>query len=301
MNRLQRIAFIIVASATLAACGSTASKPATASGSVTPVDESVLALGVYEAAKANYEEWLAKLNAADGLALYSNDVYQNTLDDWAEAVDVYNGFSDNPAKAVEDYSIFSSDTYAERFDEKLNIMKVKYNKLLALKERADTVLADSIDQMAYLNEIDAESYFESEFKGINRVYKTLFEYVADKDLADAQNKQASFLNDAKKLEVKVVLHIHIAPLEAEVKLLNNQDVSLHAPISYAKAKSELALSKNAVQTNPRNNQVIKEAVSKVKFEIAHATHIASEVQRLKSTKNNKCPQLGIPLLNPCRL
>ncbi|OUR75186.1 hypothetical protein A9Q77_04105, partial [Marinomonas sp. 42_23_T18] len=205
MNNFKKCALIIVTGVALTACGSSSTKPAQVAGSVTPVDESVQAEGVYEAAKADYELWLQKLKDIEPLELYSKSFYKDTLSAWAEAVDVYSDFADDPAKAIKDFSIFSSGTYADEFNEKLAIVKTKHEKLLQLKERADTILADSIDQMEYLDSIEAETHFKQNYRSVKTAYVALFAYVADKDIGDAQNKQVAFLNTAKKLEIKVIL------------------------------------------------------------------------------------------------
>lgn len=297
MNKFQKCALVIVTGATLAACGSSSTKPAEVAGSVTPVDESVQAEGIYDAAKADYELWLKKLKDIEPLELYSKSLYKETLSAWAKAVDVYGDFADEPAKAVKDYSIFSSGTYADEFNEKLAIVKTKHEKLLQLKENADTILADSIDQMEYLDSIEAEKYFKQNYRSVKTAYVALFAYVADKDIADAQNKQAAFLSTAKKLEIKVVLKVNIEPLEKEVALLKKNGLGTLAPISFNKAQAELALATNEVENNARNEDVIKKATDKVKFEIDHTTQVANEVQRLRSTSNLKFEAVALEIEN----
>lgn len=287
MGKYKELAFVLIASAAISACSSTTGGPREVAGSTPKVDKSVQTLSVYENAKTSYEQWLAKLNNAEPLKLYSRDVYNETMEAWSDAVEIYEQFADDPEKATQDYSLFSSGTYSERFNLELGKVKIKYNKLLELKSRADSILADSIDQMSHLNRLDAGKYYENDFKAIKREYSELFEYVADKDLGDAQNKQAEFIYDAKKLEVKTVLHINISPLEKELKLLKEKGVTRHAPITYAKAKAELSLASNTVKSNPRDDEKIAEAVSKVRFELAHTTNLAATAQRFKATNSNK--------------
>lgn len=297
MNQFQKCALVLVTSATLAACGSSSSKPAEVAGSVSPVDESIQAESIYDAAKADYDLWLGKLKDIEPLQLYSKSIYKETLSAWEKAVDVYGDFADEPAKAVKDYSIFSSGTYADEFNEKLAIVKVKHAKLLQLKENADTILADSIDQMDYLDSIEAEKHFKQNYRSVRNAYVALFAYVADKDIGDAQNKQAAFLNTAKKLEINVVLKVNIEPLEAEITQLKKSGIATLAPISFNKTQAELALAANAVENNARDEDVIKEMTTKVKFEIDHTTQVASEVQRLRSTSNLKFEAVALEVEN----
>ena len=297
MNKFQKCALVIVTGATLAACGSSSSKPAEVAGSVTPVDESVQAEGVYNKAKADYELWLQKLKDVEPLELYSKSVYKETLSAWSKAVDVYEDFADDPSKSIKDFSIFSSGTYADEFNEKLAIVKTKHAKLLQLKENADTILADSIDQMEYLDSIEAETHFKQNYRSVRSDYVALFAYVADKDLDDAQNKQAAFLNTAKKLEIKVILKINIEPLEESVALLKKNGINKLAPVSFNKTNAELVLATSEVENNPRNEEVIKKMTDKVKFEIDHTTQVANEVKRLRSTSNLKFEAVALEIEN----
>lgn len=296
MNSFRKCALIIVTGVALTACGSSSTKPAEVGGSA-PVDESIQAEGVYEAAKADYELWLKKLKDIEPLELYSKSLYKDTLSAWAKAVDVYGDFADDPAKAIKDFSIFSSGTYADEFNEKLAIVKINHAKLLALKGKADIILSDSIDQMEYLDSIEAETHFKQNYRSVKSAYITLFAYVADKDIGDAQNKQAAFLNTAKKLEIKVILKINIVPLEEEVALLKKNGLGTLAPISFNKTNAELSLASSEVENNPRNKDVIKEMTDKVKFEINHTTQVANEVQRLRKTSNLKFEAVALEIEN----
>ena len=297
MNRIQKCALVLITGTTLVACGSSSTKPAEVAGSISPVDESVQAETVYQAAKSDYELWLKNLKDVEPLALYSKSIYKDTLSAWEDAVDVYGDFSEDPAKAIKDFSIFSSGTYADEFNEKLAIVKTKYAKLLELKEKADTVLADAIDQMAYLDSIEADKYFKQNYTSVKSDYEELFEYVADNDIGDAQNKQVEFLNDAKALEVKVILKVNIEPLELEIAQLKKGGIATLAPISYNKAKAELVLATSEVENNARNQALIKTMTEKVKFEINHTTQVASEVKQLRATSNLKFEAVALEIEN----
>ncbi|WP_063339816.1 MULTISPECIES: hypothetical protein [unclassified Marinomonas] len=297
MNKFQKCALVIVTGAALTACGSSSTKPAEVAGSISPVDESVQAESIYNSAKADYELWLGKMKEIEPLELYSKSIYKETLSSWAKAVDVYEDFADDPAKAVKDYSIFSSGTYAEEYNEKLAIVKVNHAKLLDLKDKADTILADSIDQMEYLDSIEAEKHFKQNYRTVKNAYVALFAYVADNDIGDAQNKQAAFLNTAKKLELRVVLKVNIEPLEKEAAQLKKSGIATLAPISYNKVTAELTLATSEVENNARNQDVILAATKKVKFEIDHTTQVANEVQRLRSTSNLKFEAVALEVEN----
>ncbi|OPX54761.1 hypothetical protein SAMN02745127_02472 [Oceanospirillum multiglobuliferum] len=293
MGNYKKLALVLFSSAAISACSTINEGIRKIEG--TPPDTSISAQSVYDEAKIQYNTWLAKLESSESLKLYSPSLYQDTMQAWSKAVDIYEDFAEDPAVAVKSYSFFSSGTYAERFQAEIAKVDAQYDKLLKLKARADEVLSPSIEQMAYLEEINSEKYYPERFKEMKSMYKSLFAYIADKELADAQNKQAEFLNQAKKLEIETVLEANIKPLEEDFNLLKSQQINEQAPISYLKAKAELALATQTVKSNPRNSQLISEAVKKVKFELAHTTNVAAEVRNLKITKPNELESLVLDL------
>ncbi|WP_028025440.1 hypothetical protein [Enterovibrio calviensis] len=297
MNNLTLSALAIALAMSVTACQSTSEPAQIASETNGSSQQSTNTLEIYEKAKSDYAEWLSKMEESQALRLYSADAVDDLFDAWEEAVDVYSDFDADPEKAVESYSMFSSGTYAETFEKRLGEVAALHAELLILKQTADNLLAEAITEMAYLDSINADEVFSSRYKRIAKEYRSLFEYVADNDLDDAQVKQIRFLENAKSLEIAVVLKRNIEPLQKELALLRQEGFKTIAPISYAKANASLDQAEATVSADPRAVDVIEQAVFLVNFEIDHLQHIGLEVKRFKGVSNGKFEPLILALEN----
>lgn len=245
------------------------------------------AFNEYEKAKLTYDTWLTSLKDSSGLKVYSKDSYSDLLDSWDDAVEIYEEIALDPAKSIKSYSLFSSGSYADAFAEKMAIVETSFNALTALKVIADEVLSDSIAQMNYLDEIEAQPAYPSDYKSTQNTFLRLFSYIEDGELEDAQAKQVLFLTDAKELEIKVVIKRFIAPLKSDLSILKRENFNKIASISFAKAKAEIDSAEQVVKANARDINIITEAVTDARFEIDHVRNVASEVKLLSSVKSDK--------------
>lgn len=288
---------VIVLTTFLTACQSTtAPRQLVSETNMTP-QQSQHTLKVYEASNANYESWLAKMEQSQSLRLYSNERVDDLFDAWSDAVDVYEDFANNPAKAMESYSVFSSGTYAETFDKRLAEVSVLHEGLLRLKSNADTLLAQAMAEMAYLDSIDAKRHFDTRYRRLSADYRELFEYVADNDIDDTQLAQAEFLVDAKALEVAVALKANLDPIKQEIALLKQEGFGHAAPISFTKANAALEQAIVTVTADPRNTLAIDAVVSQVAFEVDHLKHVGQEVKRFRNVDDGEFEPLILALEN----
>ncbi|TKF09199.1 hypothetical protein FCV66_21060 [Enterovibrio norvegicus] len=298
MNRFNRPALAVLIIASLSACQSTSEPRQAVSDTNKPaMQENQNTLQVYEKAKSDYSTWLEKVAESKTLVIYSKGTVNTLFDAWDDAVDVYDEFASNPAKTMESYSVFSSGTYADKFNGYLATVSVQYDKLQGLKKTADSLLADSIAEMAYLNEIDAKSVYATKFRSVERDYYKLYSYVEDNEIDDSQVKQAEFLQKAKQLEALVAMKRNIAPLQTEIATLRKQGFKTVAPISYTKTSAALEQAQAVVNLNPRNAKAIGVAVEDVQFEIAHLKHIGQEVKKFKNVDDDKFEPLILELEN----
>ncbi|MEI8611557.1 hypothetical protein P4S70_22905 [Enterovibrio sp. Hal110] len=298
MNRFNRPALAVLIIASLSACQSTSEPRQAVSDTNKPaMQENQNTLQVYEKAKSDYSTWLEKVAESKTLVIYSKGTVNTLFDAWDDAVDVYDEFVSNPAKTMESYSVFSSGTYADKFNGYLATVSVQYDKLQGLKKTADSLLEDSIAEMAYLNEIDAKSVYATKFRSVERDYYKLYSYVEDNEIDDAQVKQAEFLQKAKQLEALVAMKRNIAPLQTEIATLRKQGFKTVAPISYTKTSAALEQAQAVVNLNPRDAKAIGVAVEDVQFEIAHLKHIGQEVKKFKNVDDDKFEPLILELEN----
>lgn len=279
-----RMTLLATAVVALAGCQST-SEPVSLTQETNQVEQSI----DVQASEINssYQDWLSVLKESDDLALYSPLHFRELAEAWTSATEVYKEIEANPKLISEDYSLFSSKTYRQVYEESIAKVDSSYQALQTFKAKADSVLADSIAQMAYLDSIDTKSYFSSDYKKIDSDYRSLFIDVRDDKLESAQEKQVKFLAKAKLLEVKVNHKLYIEPLEKEAALQKKEGLSRVAPLTFKRVESEITLATNVVATNPRDTQSIEKAVARVQFELKHVAQVAHQVKLLAAIEDDK--------------
>ncbi|WP_299686440.1 ATPase [uncultured Vibrio sp.] len=288
--RANKLALVVSMLLAISGCQSTPSEQTGTNPTNNQNNTSPEELRSFHSVQSAHSKWEAKLADHTKLSLYAPENYNEMLDTWDDAESIYAYLLKDETRLTKSYSIFSSLTYAEAFDEKIAQIKSNYEAILVLKKKADRVLADSIVQMDYLNSLGADTLFTSGYKRLYSEYSELFEYVLVDELEDAQQAQVVFLNNARVLEVKVALKKYIEPLQDELEFLEDEDFDDIAPLTFAKAASQIALAERQVQASPREKLIIEDAVDAAQFELNHVRSVAHEVKVLASVKGNKFEQ-----------
>lgn len=239
----------------------------------------------FEVSQAQYQKWETELQGFEGLKIYAPENFSELNSAWKEASEIYQELRVEPSKINKSYSMFSSETYAEALTEQLSIVEASYQALTALKAKADTILADAIAQMDYLETIEADKIYNRQFNSLYRKYKALFEYVVVDELEEAQEAQVEFLNQAKSLEIKVVQKKFIQPLKVRLVQLRKNDLNDIAVTSFATAAAQIKLAESTVTANPRDLKSIEGAVSAANFELEHVKNVAHQVKLLASVED----------------
>nr|WP_216606649.1 ATPase [Vibrio sp. 99-70-13A1] len=244
-----------------------------------------------------YKEWEKTLVGIASLEIYAPENYSDLQDAWSEAQEIYLDIEKKPELFLKDYSIFSSQTYAEAFDERIAVLDTNYKSMLELKDKSDRVLADSIAQIEYLQFLEADKLFSSDYKKIYSQYRDLFNYVLVDELENAQEAQVDFLNNARKLEIKVVREKYITPLNKQLKTLENEDFHEVAPLTFSKVSSQIDLAESKIEASPRDKSIITLAVASAEFELNHVRNVAQEVKQLASVEDDKFEQAVLRMEN----
>ncbi|WP_373958475.1 ATPase [Vibrio gigantis] len=288
--RANKVALTISMLFAISGCQSTPSEQTDANQTTNNNNESTIEVRSFQSVQSVYSEWEAKLEDHAQLSLYAPENYNELLDAWDDAESIYADLLKDETRITKSYSIFSSLTYAEAFNEKIALIKSNYDSILVLKKKADRVLADSIVQMDYLKFLGADTLFTSSYKRLYSEYSELFEYVLVDELEDAQEAQVEFLNNARLLEVKVAHKKYIEPLKDELEFLEDEDFDDVAPLTFAKAASQIALAESQVKASPREKSIIEDAVHAAEFELNHVRSVVHEVKVLASVKGDKFEQ-----------
>ena len=280
MKYVGKVASMVLLAALLAGCAST---PDNDSGLSSEVNvESVL-----QSASKVHRHWRNTLVDAEGLKLYAPERYATMMESWQRADNLFKDIQSSPELANQSYSLFSSVTYLDRFYGDIEVVENNHTELVELKKIADRVLEPAMTQLAYLNSIDANAHYRSEFVRLNRFYGNLFAFVARGDLNRAREEQTEFLSRAHSLEVRVIKRIYITPQEEALRQLRREDVRYYAPLSYARVEEEIKAGKDLIDKQPRAFDAINQVVSAIEFELAHAAHIAEEVKYLRDRNRDE--------------
>ena len=280
MKYVGKVASMLVLAALLAGCAGT---PNDSSDLSTEVNVE----GVLHSASKIHRHWRNTLVDADALQLYAPEKYATMMESWQRADNLYKDIQATPELANQSYSLFSSVTYLDRFYGDIDVVESNHTELVDIKKIADKVLDPAMTQLAYLNSIDANAHYRSEFVRLNRFYGNLFAFVARGDLNRAREEQTEFLSRAHSLEVRVIKRIYITPQEEALRQLRREDVRYYAPLSYAKVEEEIKAGKDLIDNSPRAFDAINQIVSAIEFELAHAAHIAEEVKYLRDRNRDE--------------
>ena len=251
----------------------------------------------FDALQKQYALDKVTFDSLDNFKVYSESTYTDMMEDWIDAKDVFSDIEKEPSLINEEYSMFSSGSYSAKYMSLVADADMALSKLKNYKETADVVLSDAIAQMAYLNSIDVKTYYPQDFSSLNKQYRELFITVIEEGIAEAQTSQASFLTQAKVIEIETTLKIHVVPLEKEFVGLTNKGFRTIAPISYGQTKAELDKTKKAVQANNRDKALIVDVVAKTRFQLDHLKNMAAEVKLLKAVKNGEFEQSVLEVEN----
>ena len=280
MKYVGKVASLVLLAALLAGCSSTPDKNSNLSPEVNVE-------GVLQSANKVHRHWRNTLVDAEGLQLYAPERYATMMESWQRADNLFKDIQSTPELANQSFSLFSSVTYLDRFYNDIEVVENNYTELVDLKKIADNVLKPAMVQLAYLNSIDANAHYRSEFVRLNRFYANLFSFVARDNLSRAREEQTEFLSRAHSLEVRVIKRIYITPQEEALRQLRRDDVRYYAPLSYARVEEEIQAGKDLIDKDPRAFDAINQVVSAIEFELAHAEHIAEEVKYLRDRNRDE--------------
>ena len=281
MKRLIALTICILFTAT--GCQITDEDPSEIQANTAPLEQ-VNSMDAYNASKVDYQRMSTAIAESKHLQPYSPSLYEELLVSWEKANTLYKEIEADPSLITESYSFFSSTTHSEEFTQYLAEVEEIQIRILKIKEQADTVLVDSIIHMQYLEKIDAAIFSADEYKALQQDYRELFIYIAEGDIASAHTQQEVFLNKAQIVEVNVVLAKFITPIKNEMKSFKSEGLNEFAAISFAKADAEINSAIKTLKANPRDLDIIEQAVTSAKFELAHAYNISKEVRLLSTDK-----------------
>nr|WP_086940568.1 hypothetical protein [Thaumasiovibrio occultus] len=227
-----------------------------------------------------YQHWHGTLKSLDLLQEYSpeNAVVVRQL--WQSAQSNYEEFDNAPARLVAS-PLFGSTSYYDRFLSDIEQIEHHYEEMEEARDRAMDVLAEPMDHLAYLRDLNARHYFRSEFDRLERRYFELLAALDEQGRNEASELADEFLLRAQSLEVKTIKRIYVTPLENRSRELLNLHSRSLIPVSQARVEAEIKAAKDLITATPRDFTAIDRMVSRITFELNHARQLLAEVNVLR--------------------
>lgn len=278
-------------SSILVGCQSTSNVDDGSQGANSIVAQQNIYLAQFEVIEKQQQKWESRLVSINDYNLYSSNLVNSFKRSLNDATAIYKEVAANPSLTVKDYSFFSSGTYGDKYHENITNVEQAFEQLTNLKQQADIVLSEATTQIEYLNKIEANKVFPSQYKEILDSYHALFSFIENNRIDRARVAQTQFLVKSKTFEISVINHKYVKPLNDILALHTNKRLNRLAPQTFNKASAEIKKVAFTIQSNPRDIESIQEVHDIAKFELERVTIIADEVSKLSLVRNNRFEHL----------
>ncbi|ALO35828.1 hypothetical protein CMT41_14690 [Colwellia sp. MT41] len=221
------------------------------------------------------------------LAYFAPSTFKKAVAEFDNATEVYMDIGKNGASS---FNVFQSDTeqYLQAKQEIINYIALAHQKLkfsYSIKDTAESTLAETFKQQAFLSEIGAPKVFVKDYRKISARVDDLVEYIDEGQVSTAQEKQTKLLIDMQALEVRTVRYNYLGQLDSDIAYIKKKRLAKYVPISHKQLLAARSHANAIITATPRASAEIKVAVKLAEFELAHLYHIAKEVNALKKTKS----------------
>ncbi|MCJ2377546.1 hypothetical protein LNL84_11950 [Vibrio sp. ZSDZ34] len=234
-----------------------------------------------------HAQWSTSLEGVEFLKIYAPENYREMMSAWKNAHQLFIEVRKDPSQVDSKHSVFSSDTYSIAFMDRINTVEYHFNAIQRLKVRADKILGPAIEEMDYLNSLNARQYYRYAYDSAYKDYERLFEYLVVGEDEQAASSQETFLSKAKALEVRVVLATYAVPLQQEVDVLSKAKYHELAPLSFGRVEGEIAKLVRMIEKDPRSFALFKQQVDSANFELRRLNVVVAAVKKMIDIEKSK--------------
>lgn len=164
----------------------------------------------------------------------------------------------------------------------------KANKLLAkgitIKFEVKKSLKQVLEELEILRKVDENNQFSDDIQDSVDDVINLIKKVEVGKLGVAINRQARLVKNMHELEVKIVLHKYLKPVEVMLKKAEIAGANVLAKKTFEQAKKELRLARKIIKEKFRDKGMVESASENASREARHAYFVAKEVEKLKILK-----------------
>ena len=163
-------------------------------------------------------------------------------------------------------------------------------KGIAVKMEVKVSLSHVLEELEFLKKFDEKNQFSDDVQDIVDDVVNLIKKVEAGKLAAAIKGQAGLVEDMQDLEVEIILHKYVKPVEAMLKKSEQAGAKVLAKRTFEQAEKELALAIRILKENYRDKAVVQATGENALREARHAYFVAKEVDKLQILKPEEAEQ-----------
>lgn len=185
--------------------------------------------------------------------------------------------------------IKTKDTVKKGADSCLKTIKLIENGI-TVKSKVTEALSDSIAAIAQLKKVDENKVFTSEIQDIIETQIDLAKDIEAEKINEAMAGQAELINDANELEIKIISHRYLRPVELMIAKAKKTNADIIAEQTFDKAQSELKSAKEFIQVNYRDQKQVALVSAEAMQAASHVYYVAKEVEKLQNLNYEEAEQ-----------
>lgn len=262
-----KLLFTLLLSATLMACSSTKNDTPRTAKQLKVVQNQLTEINQkLDTLKARYEQ-----GRTDRLRYFAPEPFQEAAESMRSA-----------SSAAQKYAVRAPSMSALKDMNKDIDRSNRYlDTAYAIKQNAETILAESFDIESQLNRLNADKLYPREYKSLIEDLNEIVEDIADGDLKSAQEDNNELLPELRELEVRVVTQIELEGVRAMLEGLKKNRADRYVPSAYRAALIEHNRAKAVIAQDTRNGGAISQAVADAHFAGSRAEVLIAEMDRLR--------------------
>ncbi|MCL9776864.1 synaptonemal complex protein 1 [Vibrio methylphosphonaticus] len=236
-------------------------------------------LDLYDTLKVKLDDATSR-HSDEQLKWYATQAYSSMTKALKEARSAYSEFEHEPSK-INDSDLFSSQNYGQEMTASLDAFELAYRSAIATKQRVLSVMSVSFENNTYLEKVNAQTLFPTEFKRVEQQFKRTIDYIANNETIDNE-RLIALETKQHQLEAKSVTKHYLGEAKQQFSQHKKQRYSVDAPLVMARSEATLSKAEAFIQSSPRNHDEIQVRADTVSFALQRTEKIVQQVRELKS-------------------
>jgi len=165
------------------------------------------------------------------------------------------------------------------------------------KKSAQANLKEVLTHNTELLRLEAPTRLPTDYQIIKAQLLDLIELIEKGQIADAIRGQTPLLAEMSKLELKVLINIHLSEAEALIEKADDINAEKYAPITFKKARDVFLEATTFIGKNYRNHKEVKKRAEQALWEAQHVYFVALESKKLMQLESSESEKYILNLLD----